>query len=107
MSKTIAALRPVNDRILVRPLEKTSSGGIVLAQSTKNEELHGEVLAIGAGRQKATGERLPIDVCKVGDYIIYGNVANTVCDTLDGHDVHLIVEQAVCAVIEYEDTDDE
>lgn len=94
------SVRPVNDRIVVRPIEEVTSGGIVLSQSTKTDKLHGTVLAIGAGRQKATGERLPIDICKVGDHIIYGNVANTVTDDIDGYEVHIIVEQAVVAVIE-------
>lgn len=107
MNKHIAALRPVNDRILVRPIEKTSSGGIVLSQATKSNELHGTVLAVGDGRQKATGERLPIDCCKVGDDIVYGNVANTVKDNIGGKEVHLIVEQAVVAVIEYEAAGDD
>jgi co-chaperonin GroES (HSP10) len=99
---TKRCVRPVNDRVVVRPLDEVSSGGIVLTQTAKTSKLRGIVLAVGEGRQKATGERIPIDICKVGDEIIYGNVANTVLDDLDGKPIHIIVEQAIVAVVSYE-----
>ena len=94
---------PVNDRILIKPIEaeSTTHGGIVLtSKEAGTPKLHGEVLAVGTGNLRTPqGGRIPIEACKVGDIVIYGNVANTVKDTIDGEEVHLVVGQAIIALI--------
>ena len=97
MSKEI---KPINDRVLVKPIEcfSKSAQGIILHGKGKTEFLHGKVLAVGTGRSMPNGQRAPIDVA-VGDTVIYGNVANTVEDELNGEKVLLIVDQAIIAIV--------
>ena len=44
-------LRPLDDRIVVRPLEaeETTAGGIVLPDSAKEKPQRGTVIAVGLG----------------------------------------------------------
>lgn len=89
---------PLNDRVLIEPLieDNLSKGGIIVAGGA-GDVLHGIVLAVGKGRLMPSG-RMPLDV-KVGDKVIYGNMANNVEDKLNGKDVLLVVEACVIAII--------
>lgn len=95
-------IHPSNDRVLIKPikLEAMSGGGIVLGGGAKDDRLHGKVIAIGPGKQNANGSLIPIVQCKVGDTVIYGNVASTVKDRLDNGDkCILLVAEAIVGVI--------
>lgn len=95
-------INPSNDRVLIEPitLENKSAGGIVLRGALADVRLHGKVLAIGPGKQNANGNMIPIEQCKVGDIVIYGEVASTIKDRLDnGEDCILIVAEAIVAVL--------
>jgi chaperonin GroES len=95
-------INPSNDRVLIKPidLEAISGGGIVLGGGAKDTRLHGKVMAIGPGRQNAAGNLIPVTQCKVGDEVIYGNVANTCDDRLDnGEKCVLVVAEAIVGVI--------
>lgn len=89
---------PLNDRILLEPfdVESYSAGGIMVAGDSE-AVLHAVVLAVGKGRLMPSG-RMTMDV-KVGDKVIYGNMANNVEDNLNGKKVLLVVEQCVLAII--------
>ncbi len=89
---------PANDRILIEPFieDNYSAGGVLIAGGSE-DVLHGVVLAVGKGRLMPSG-RMAIDV-KVGDKVIYGNMANNVEDKLNGKRVLLVVEQCIVAVI--------
>lgn len=91
---------PSNDRVLIVPidLEAISGGGIVI--TSLDERKHGKVIAIGPGKQNASGALIPITQCKVGDTVIYGNVASTIKDRLDNGDkCLLVVSEAIVAVL--------
>jgi len=66
-------IRPLADRIVVKPLERTgkTKGGIVLPDTVKEKPQEGEVMAIGNGKLLDTGKRAPLSV-KKGDKILYG-----------------------------------
>lgn len=89
---------PLQDRVLILPMEveTLSAGGIVMAGGDLTFN-HAKVLAVGQGRLMASG-RMAMDM-KVGDIVIYGDLANTVEDKLDGKRVLLVVEQAIVAII--------
>ena len=89
---------PLNDRVLLEPydVDKKTAGGIIM-HSKSEGVLHAVVLAVGKGRLMPSG-RMTMDV-KVGDKVIYGNMANNVADVLNGKDVLLVVEQCVIAII--------
>ena len=72
-------LKPVNDKIVVRPNEKndeeTTESGIILPDTVdQGKLLEGEVIAVGEGMYSASGTLIPV-VCSVGDTILYNKHA--------------------------------
>ena len=70
---TKVVIKPLEDRIVVRPLEaeQTTASGLVIPDTAKEKPQEGEVLAVGPGRFDDAGtKRVPIDV-KVGDRVLY------------------------------------
>ena len=65
-------IRPLDDRIVVEPLEAESKtpGGIVLPDTAKEKPQKGKVLAVGEGKLLDNGKRLPPSV-KKGDVVLY------------------------------------
>jgi chaperonin GroES len=69
----IMALKPLSDRVLVKPAEaeqKTASG-IIIPDSAKEKPMKGEVVAVGPGTKD---EVMQINV---GDKVLYGKYAGT------------------------------
>jgi len=67
------ALKPLSDRVLVKPAEaeqKTASG-IIIPDSAKEKPMKGEVVAVGPGTKD---EVMQINV---GDKVLYGKYAGT------------------------------
>ena len=67
------ALKPLEDRIIVKPgdAEETTASGLVIPDTAKEKPQQGEVIAVGDGRWDDEGEnRIPIDV-KVGDTVFF------------------------------------
>ncbi len=92
-------LRPLEDRIVVRPseAEETTVSGIVIPDTAKEKPQQGEVLAAGPGRRSdQTGEVIPVDV-KVGDVVIYSKYGGTEID-VDGEDLLILNGRDVLAI---------
>ncbi|UJP39738.1 co-chaperone GroES [Cellulomonas palmilytica] len=72
------SIKPLEDRIVVKPLEAetTTASGLVIPDSAKEKPQEGEVLAIGPGRIDDKGNRVPLDVA-VGDKVIYSKYGGT------------------------------
>jgi chaperonin GroES len=73
------AIKPLDDRIVVRPLdaEQTTASGLVIPDTAKEKPQEGEVLAVGPGRWDDDGEhRIPLDV-SVGDVVLYSKYGGT------------------------------
>ena len=84
-------LKPLEDRIVVRPneAEETTVSGIVIPDTAKEKPQTGAVLAVGPGRRsEQTGEIIPLDV-KVGDTVVYSKYGGT--EITDGGDDVLIL----------------
>lgn len=96
-------IKPLSDRVLIKPIdvEDVSAGGIVYAQSVQLKEprLHAVVLAIGEGRQNASGKFIKTFTGKVGDTVVFGNVNSTIKEILDGDKVLLIAGEAIVGII--------
>lgn len=92
---------PLQDRVLIKPLvvESKSTSGIILSGEISKTYLHGEVIAVGPGKQKASGDYVPVNVT-VGQMVVYGNVQSTLEDMQDGEKVFLVEQNAIVAVIE-------
>jgi chaperonin GroES len=71
-------LRPLDDRIVVEPMEAeaVTAGGIVLPDSAKEKPQRGTVVAVGVGKLLDSGERAELSVA-LGDEVIYGKYSGT------------------------------
>lgn len=65
-------IQPLGDRILVKllPLEEKTSGGLILANSSKNSSNKGEVVAVGEGTTLQDGTVKPLSL-EVGDIVLF------------------------------------
>ena len=72
------AVKPLEDRILIKPLEAESrtESGIYLPESAKDKPQQGKVVALGPGRMLDNGERVKPAVRK-GDTVVYGKYSGT------------------------------
>jgi chaperonin GroES len=95
------AIKPLEDRIVVKPLdaEQTTASGLVIPDTAKEKPQEGEVLAVGPGRWDDEGEkRIPQDV-KVGDVVLYSKYGGT--EVKYAGDEYLILSaRDVLAIIE-------
>src|ERR1700694_3549979 len=78
MSKEQINLRPLDDRVVVEPLEaeEKTAGGILLPDTAKQKPQRGRVLAFGPGKLRDDGKRSAVAVVK-GDEVIYGRYAGS------------------------------
>ena len=93
-------LKPLDDRIVVRPneAEQTTVSGLVIPDTAKEKPQQGEVLAAGPGRRsEQTGEIIPLDV-KVGDTVVYSKYGGTEI-TVGGEDLLILSSRDVLAVV--------
>lgn len=90
-------LKPLADRIVVRPLEKDDKtrGGIILPDTVKEKPQEGEVVAVGPGRLSDDGKRIAMEV-KVGDIVIYAKYGGTEI-TIDDEKLMILRESDVLA----------
>ena len=97
---TKVVIKPLEDRIVVRPLEaeQTTASGLVIPDTAKEKPQEGEVLAVGPGRFDDAGtKRVPIDV-KVGDVVLYSKYGGTEV-TIDGEDLLILTSRDVLAIV--------
>lgn len=94
------AIKPLDDRIVVRSLEaeEKTAGGILLPDTAKEKPQKAKVLAVGAGRLNDEGKRLPLDV-KVGDVVLYGKYSGTDVKW-NGEEVKILRESEILAVVD-------
>lgn len=93
-------LRPLHDRVIVKRMEeeRTSPGGIVIPDTAKEKPIKGEVLAVGTGKTKDSGEVTPL-VVKVGDHVLFGKYSGTEVK-VEGEDLLVMREDDIVAIIE-------
>jgi chaperonin GroES len=92
-------LKPLGDRLLVKPLEEeeTTASGLVIPDTAKEKPQKGKVLAVGDGKLE-DGERIPLDVAE-GDEVLYSKYGGTDI-TVDGEDLLVLRESDVLAKVE-------
>ena len=93
-------IRPLEDRILVRPEEgeETTVSGIVIPDTAKEKPQEGTVLAVGPGkRSDNSGEIIPVDV-KEGDRVMYSKYGGTEIK-VDGEELLILSARDVLAVL--------
>ncbi|HVX15887.1 MAG TPA: co-chaperone GroES [Pirellulales bacterium] len=93
------SLRPLDDRVVVEPMEaeQMTAGGIVLPDTAKEKPQRGTVISVGPGKLMDSGERGSMSV-KVGDEVIYGKYSGTEIE-LNGQDVKILRETDILAKV--------
>ena len=96
---TKTSIKPLEDRILVRPDEgqETTVSGIVIPDTAKEKPQEGTVLAVGVGKRSDSGELIPMDV-KEGDKVIYSKYGGTEI-RLEGEDLLILSSRDVLAIL--------
>ena len=97
---TKVVLKPLEDRIVVKPLEaeQVTASGLVIPDTAKEKPQEGKVLAVGPGRFDDKGARVPVDV-KVGDVVLYSKYGGTEVK-YSGEEYLVLSARDVLAVIE-------
>jgi chaperonin GroES len=97
-SKSTVNVKPLGDRVLVKPLEETEEmrGGLYIPDTAKEKPLRGKILAVGPGRFEK-GERVPMELSEGMD-VLYSKYAGT--EVRVGADELLIIKESdVLAIV--------
>ncbi len=97
---TKVVLKPLEDRIVVQPLEaeQVTASGLVIPDTAKEKPQEGKVLAVGPGRFDDKGVRVPVDV-QVGDVVLYSKYGGTEVK-YSGEEYLVLSARDVLAIIE-------
>ncbi len=93
-------IRPLHDRIIVKRMqeEEKTKGGIIIPDTAKEKPFEGKVIAVGDGKVKEDGTKVPMEV-KKGDKILFSKYAGSEVK-IDGEDYLIMKEEDVLAIIE-------
>ena len=91
---------PLHDRVLVRRIqgEEKTKGGLIIPDNAKEKPAEGEIIAVGDGARKDSGE-LIAPVVKAGDRILFGKWSGTEV-TLDGEELLIMKESDILGIID-------
>lgn len=99
-TKKKVAFRPMEDRVLIEPLEadERTSGGIILPDTAREKPQRGTVIAVGPGKLMDSGKRGEMSV-KLGDQVFYGKYSGTEIDY--GTEKYVVMrENDILAIVE-------
>ncbi|QYZ70179.1 co-chaperone GroES [Neotabrizicola shimadae] len=93
------AFKPLHDRVLVRRVqsEEKTKGGLIIPDTAKEKPAEGEIVAVGEGARKDSGELIAPSV-KAGDRILFGKWSGTEV-TLNGEDLLIMKESDILGII--------
>ncbi len=93
------AIKPLGDRVLVKPLEpkEVKKGGIIIPDTAKEKPQEGKVIEVGKGRMLEDGKIVPLEV-KKGDRILYSKYGGTEIK-LEGEEYLILKEEDILAII--------
>ena len=93
-------LKPLNDRVVVTPIEAETKtkGGLILPDAAREKPNKGKVLAAGPGRLGDDNKRLGVAV-KAGDVVLYGKYAGTEIK-VDGTELKILREEDILGIEE-------
>lgn len=93
-------LKPLGDRLVVKPIEQEemTASGLVLPETAKEKPQQGAVIAVGPGRRDDDGKRIEMDVA-VDDVVLYAKYAGTEIK-IEGEKLLILKESDVLAILE-------
>ncbi len=91
---------PLHDRVLVRRIEgeEKTKGGLIIPDTAKEKPSEGEVVSVGEGARKDSGELIPMGV-KAGDRILFGKWSGTEVK-IEGEDYLIMKESDILGIIQ-------
>ena len=97
---TAVRLRPLGDRVIVKPIEKKDEvrSGLIIPDTAKEKPQEGEIIAAGKGKIGEDGKLIPMDV-KAGDKVLYGKYSGTEIK-LDGQEFLIMHQDDILGIVE-------
>ena len=90
-------LRPLEDRVVVPPLEaeEVTAGGIVLPDAAQEKPQRGKVVAVGPGKLLDSGNRGELSI-GIGDEVVFGRYGGSDVE-VDGNELKIMRETDILA----------
>lgn len=100
VAATAKKIKPLSDRVLVKPIEKEEEkkGGLIIPDTAKEKPQEGEVIAVGPGKRDDDGKLIPMDV-KAGDRILYGKYSGTEIKLEDDEEFLIMHQDDILGII--------
>ena len=94
------AFKPLHDRVLVRRVESDAKtkGGLIIPETAKEKPQEGEIIAVGDGARKDSGELIQMSV-KAGDKVLFGKWSGTEV-TIDGEELMIMKESDILGIVD-------
>ena len=95
----MASIKPLGDRVVVRPgeAEEKTESGLFIPDTAKEKPQRGTVVSVGPGRVE-DGKKVDMSV-QTGDQVLYGKYSGTEI-TIDGEDLIIMRESDILGVIQ-------
>ncbi|AZY94181.1 molecular chaperone GroES [Paracoccus sp. S4493] len=93
------AFKPLHDRVLVRRVqsEEKTKGGLIIPDNAKEKPAEGEIISVGEGARKDSGELIAPSV-SAGDRVLFGKWSGTEV-TVDGEELLIMKESDILGVL--------
>ena len=93
------AFTPLHDRVLVRRIEgdEKTAGGLIIPENAKEKPAEGEIVSVGEGARKDSGELIAMSV-KAGDKVLFGKWSGTEVK-IDGEDLLIMKESDTLGIL--------
>src|SRR2546421_7713556 len=89
----MAKLRPLGDRVVVKPeaKEEVTKTGIVIPDTAKEKPQQGSVIAVGSGRLLDNGDRAAMEV-REGDHVYFAKYGGT--EIIQDDEIYLVLRES-------------
>jgi chaperonin GroES len=93
------AFKPLHDRVLVRRIEgdEKTQGGLIIPDTAKEKPAEGEIVSVGEGARKDSGELIAMSV-KAGDRVLFGKWSGTEV-RIDGEELLIMKESDILGIM--------
>ena len=93
------AFKPLHDRVLVRRIESDAktAGGLIIPDNAKEKPAEGEIVSVGEGARKDSGELIAMSV-KAGDKVLFGKWSGTEV-RIDGEELLIMKESDILGIL--------
>lgn len=96
-------LKPMNDRVVVRPVEEDEQlyGNIIVPDMGKERPEMGEVIAVGPGRTTEFGTKIEVNA-QVGDIVLIPRIGSIRVE-FDSNEYYIVPDKEILAIVEEAD----